>query len=71
MKKATNALLMKEKNQKLILRIIRNSASSRADIARKTGLTKAAVTLIVDELISSGYIEEYTSDYVGVGRKPM
>lgn len=71
MKKATNASLMKIKNQKLVLSIINKSKCSRADIARSTGLTKAAVTLIVDELINDGYVEEYISDYNGVGRKPI
>ena len=71
MKKATNATSMKEKNKKLILHIISQKECSRADISRITGLTKAAVTMIIDELISEGYVEEYTSDYVGVGRKPI
>ena len=71
MKKATNAALMKERNKKLILHIISKKECSRADISRITGLTKAAVTIIIDELIADGYIEEYTSDYTGVGRKPI
>ena len=71
MTKATNSLSMKMQNQKMLLNIIRNEHTSRAQIAAKTGLTKAAVTLLVEELIASGLIKEVESDYSGVGRRPI
>ena len=69
--KATNASAMKEKNKRLILNLIRENCYSRADIARKTNLTKAAVTIITEDLINDGMISETMSDVRGVGRKPL
>ena len=71
MTKATNSLVMKKRNQKMILDLIRSEEVSRAQIAAKTGLTKAAVTLLIEELIKLGLITESESDYCGVGRKPI
>lgn len=70
MNKATNSELMKSENEKLILRLIMKEKYSRADIARITKLTRAAVTIIVDNLKSKSIIKEEISDYSGVGRKP-
>lgn len=58
MKRATNSALMRIKNEKIILSIINKGAVSRADIAKKTGLTKAAVTIIVDDLMQRGILTE-------------
>lgn len=69
-KKATNSELMKENNKKLILRLIMTEKYSRADIAKATGLTKAAVSIITEDLLSCGIIIETESDYTGVGRRP-
>ncbi len=71
MTKATNSLVMKKRNQKMILNLIRSEDVSRAQIAAKTGLTKAAVTLLTEELINLGIITESESDYCGVGRRPI
>ncbi|MBE6733680.1 MAG: ROK family transcriptional regulator [Ruminococcaceae bacterium] len=69
---ATNALIMKEQNKKIILGTIFEKEASRAEIAKEIGLTKAAVSFLVDELISEGLIYESTlDDYKGVGRKPI
>lgn len=51
--------------------IIRKGPVFRAEIARKTSLTRAAVSLIIDELVKAGIVIETgvgTSDY---GRKPV
>lgn len=71
MTKATNALLMRQKNEKMILSIINEEPVSRVEIARRTGLTKAAVTIITDELKSREIIYEKSGDSNSVGRKPV
>ena len=44
--KARNAGYTKEYNQKSVLRILRRQPMSRAELARATGLTRAATSLI-------------------------
>ena len=51
MASATNSSSMRMKNEKIILSLINREPISRADIAKKTGLTKAAVTIIVEDLL--------------------
>ena len=58
MKQGTNAAIMRKRNEKTILSLINLRPISRAEIAKITGLTRAAVTIIIDELISQGYILE-------------
>ena len=65
-----NSLLMKEENRLKILSLVREKEQSRADIARSTGLSRAAVTLIVDALIKDGLIVEGEAVRTGVGRRP-
>ena len=71
MTNATNSGIMKEKNKRLIINLIRKSEISRADIAKITNLTKASVSIITDDLIKSGIIYESASNEKGVGRKPI
>lgn len=73
---ATNSSSMRLKNEKTILSLINREPLSRADIAKKTGLTKAAVTIITEELIKRGVVtEEKCSELYGdtsrVGRTPI
>lgn len=68
---ATNAFGMKVNNRKLLFNIIRKMPVSRAEIARITGLTRAAVTLIVDDLIKDGTLVEYGIGEAEFGRKPV
>ncbi len=70
MKSATNSEIMKENNKKLILRLIMKGEYSRADISKVTGLTKAAVSIITEDLLQNNIITESDSDYIGVGRRP-
>ncbi len=44
---------------------------SRADLSKKIGLTRAAITIIVDSLISEGIIIEKGTISAGMGRNPM
>lgn len=69
--KATNASTMKEKNKRLILNLIRENSYSRADIAKITKLTKAAVTIITEDLIQDGIVLEKKTNNSGPGRKPL
>lgn len=71
MRQGTNASVMRAKNEKMILSMINKRPMSRADIAKETDLTKAAVTIIVDELIEKGFIIEREAESSGVGRKPL
>lgn len=59
----------KEFNRKLILVQIRDCAYiSRSDIVDSTGLSKAAVSSMVAELIESGLVEETGSQSTTIGR---
>ena len=71
MKHATNALLMKEQNKKLILRTIYESPCSRAALAKATGLTKAAITVLIDELLAEGLVLECGAQQSAIGRRPI
>ena len=53
-----NADYTKEYNRKAVLRILRRQAMSRAELARATGLTRAAASLIVEELLNAGVVTE-------------
>lgn len=70
MTRATNSGQMRQSNRQLVLNLIRSGTLSRADIAKKTGLTRAALTIIADELLQEGLILEEESSAVGVGRRP-
>ena len=63
-----NAEVMKRVNRDRILGLIRKKAVSRAEIARETGLTRAAVSFIVDGLLSEGRITEGKTVESGGGR---
>ena len=71
MKRGTNSALMKEHNKKLILNLIRQERLSRANIANRIGLTRASVTILMEELMREGFVAEEESDYAGVGRRPV
>lgn len=66
--KPRNADYTKEYNRKAVLRILRHNAMSRAELARTTGLTRAATSLIVEELVNDGIVTELTPQSVGRGR---
>lgn len=66
--KPRNADYTKEYNRKAVLRILRHNAMSRAELARSTGLTRAATSLIVEELVRDGIVTELMPQSVGRGR---
>ena len=68
---ATNSTQMKLSNKWLILNIIRKKPVSRAEIARRTSLTRAAVTIITDDLIKDGVVIETGAAESEIGRKPI
>lgn len=71
MKQGTNAAVMRQKNEKMILSLINQNPLSRADISKITGLTRAAVTIITDELLGKGLITEMPTKSANVGRQPV
>ncbi len=56
--KPRNADYTREYNRKAVLQILRRQAMSRAELARATGLTRAAASLIVEELLNAGVVTE-------------
>lgn len=70
-KNARNAEYTKEYNRKMFLRLLRMSPMSRAEVARRMGLTRAATSLIAEELLSEGLIEETTAAVTRRGRTPV
>lgn len=56
--RAINASVMRMTNRKLLLDHIRRQSISRAELADITGLTRASVTQIIDDLITKGYVRE-------------
>ncbi len=67
-KNVLNASEMKIRNQKKILQLL-VTPCSRAGLSRKTGLTRSAISIIVDELMSQQYIMEGAPILGKVGRK--
>ncbi len=71
--KGVNMTTVKYQNRSLILNTLRASgASSRVDIAQRLGLTPAAITILVNEMVSEGIISEVgqmEADSKKLGRK--
>lgn len=66
-----NAEYTKEYNRKMLLRLLRTAPISRAELARQLGLTRAAASLIADDLLQEGLITETTATGTKVGRTPV
>lgn len=66
-----NAEYTKIYNRKLILNLLINKSASRADLARLTGLSRASLSIIADELISEKVILETGVVMAKRGRNPM
>lgn len=60
-----NVKTIKNENRALIFNHIRRGPVSRADIAKRSGMSKSAVTMITNELIAQGQIKE-----IGTGDSP-
>ena len=68
MTRGRNAEYTKEYNRKVVLRLLREKPVSRAELARLTGLTRAATSLIAAELLEAGVIRELAPEGAGRGR---
>jgi predicted NBD/HSP70 family sugar kinase len=66
-----NALQMKFMNRLRVLRLIRRGAVARSELAAETGLTRAAMSLIVADLIDEGLLAETGLRSSSAGRKPV
>lgn len=64
-----NAKGMKLQNKRNIMDSLRVSPCSRAELARQTGLTRAAISVIVDNLLKEGLVAEGEPIEGKVGRK--
>lgn len=69
-KQVRNADYTKQYNRKMILKLLLKSPSSRAELARDTGLTKASVSIMVDELLKNKILLELDCENSSRGRKP-
>jgi predicted NBD/HSP70 family sugar kinase len=72
--KALSQKMIREHNLKLILlSIADNPRITRAELAKKTKLTKTTVSSLVDELLNGRFINEtaFSGDSVKPGRKPL
>ncbi len=66
----SNGNTIQQKNRALILRMLRdNREMSRVEIASRTGLKKATVTIIISDLLETGIIESGGYLETEVGRK--
>ena len=66
-----NSEYTKEYNRKLILRLLRSRPMSRAEIARQTGLTRASVSLIANDLLEEGLVEELAPESSARARRTI
>jgi len=67
-----DAPAMRRINKAIVLQFIRDHrTTSRIDIAQLTGLNKATVSYIVDELISEDWVQEIGYGSSSGGRKPI
>ncbi|MCY0901252.1 MAG: ROK family protein [Firmicutes bacterium] len=72
MPKSVDQTVMKEINRTLVLDLIRlRSPISRTQIARDSGLNKATLTALINDLIGEGYVLEVGHGQSNVGRKPV
>lgn len=72
MQRTADQSLMKEMNKYLVLNRIRfQSPISRSQLSSSTGLNKATVSAIIDELIDEGLVLEVGQGQSRVGRRPI
>ncbi|HHY82882.1 MAG TPA: ROK family transcriptional regulator [Clostridiales bacterium] len=67
-----NSNVMKQKNRALILNIIKDEGGiSRAELSKRTGLSRGGITPIVNELLSMELIVETGVSVTDSGRRPI
>ena len=64
-----NADVMKQNNRKEVLRFLRKEPCSRIKLAKKLGLTRAAISFICEELINDGLLVEGEKE-ASIGGRP-
>ena len=62
---------MKAGNRLNVLRMLRRESLSRSELAGRTGLTRAAMSIIVGELLADGLVVEAARRKSAVGRMPV
>lgn len=70
-KSPRNAEYTKDYNRKMFIRLLRSGPMSRAEIARRLGLTRAATSLIAAELLEQGVVRETEYTETRAGRTPI
>lgn len=67
-----NSAYTKLYNRRRLLGLIRQEPRSRAELARKLGLTRAAISQITEELMGEGLVRESSAqpEFAGPGRTP-
>lgn len=63
--------MVRSVNRGLVLEVLARGESSRAAIAKETGLNKATVSSQIAELIGAGLVRETGPGESGMGRKPL
>ena len=72
MRKGYNNNNLKYRNRGIVLQLVANRPIFRADITKRIGLSRMAITNIVNELIEEGYIVEgELEENSHLGRKPI
>lgn len=67
---ASNQQQSRISNQLMILKVLRHQPMSRADLARASGLTRAAITSLANQLLKRNLIRETKTNSARAGRKP-
>src|SRR5512142_686464 len=65
--------LLKKINRMALVRLVKAEPGlSRVDLAKRTGLTKTTVGMLVQELIDEGWLRQSApAEVQGVGRRPV
>lgn len=69
--RASNVNTIRDANRATLFRELRKQPLSRAELTKSSGLTKSAVTMITNELIAEGQLEEIGTVVSARGRKPI
>lgn len=67
----TNSTDMRFSNKLLILNILRKQSLSRSELARQMGLSRAGITILVEDLLQAEILQEVGISKAELGRRPM
>ncbi len=69
--RAGTSRLLRDLNRSIVFNLIFTEGPiSRADVARRSNLTAAAITQIVGDFVAAGLVRERPAEIAGVGRRP-